>query len=422
MQGAHSKLWLWPRTPILSMLLAMWRMEASLKESDVFLGDSHFTDNESENSAILTRWLDDIFWTDLWDSVDHRKTVYSQLEQLADLSEERLPSLSFAVGQAIYSYFWFKDNGPDINMAAAFRTADMYTISLNHSGCSNLSVGVGTFLSNGCHERWLHLIMICAEVGVEVASSRENVLKASALLSQAHSLFQQLLPYPYFSFRGWKSIYDINSNSHIFPEHVRQRPIWANEDIPLARWLEANYPVFRADMDYIIEHNLFDSLYFQGRVSMTQFSGRRESWAPLNLIHNKELAPVACQVANKSCELLRTRPEIAACDAKDVGAAFARLQPSMGIKPHFWTAPPRLGVHLGLRTPPGATMTVADKVVHWEEGKAVVFDDTYIHSVQHRGTGTRYLLIAWFCHPCDPVHASVPPENPPEDLAALCMS
>eukprot|EP00747_Dinoflagellata_sp_TGD_P085996 gnl/TRDRNA2_/TRDRNA2_163104_c2_seq1.p1 gnl/TRDRNA2_/TRDRNA2_163104_c2~~gnl/TRDRNA2_/TRDRNA2_163104_c2_seq1.p1 ORF type:complete len:151 (+),score=9.33 gnl/TRDRNA2_/TRDRNA2_163104_c2_seq1:235-687(+) len=145
---------------------------------------------------------------------------------------------------------------------------------------------------------------------------------------------------------------------------------------------------------------------------MTQFSGKRESWAPLNLIHNRKTAPHACQVANRSCELLLTRPEIARCDAKDVGAAFARLVPGMGIKPHMWTAPPRLGVHLGLVTPPGATMVVGGQTVDWQAGKAVVFDDTYIHSVRHRGTETRYLLIAWFCHPCDTVHAEVPPEYP----------
>ena len=35
--------------------------------------------------------------------------------------------------------------------------------------------------------------------------------------------------------------------------------------------------------DTILNRSLFDTLYFMGHVSMTQFSGRRESWAPLNL-------------------------------------------------------------------------------------------------------------------------------------------
>jgi len=46
-------------------------------------------------------------------------------------------------------------------------------------------------------------------------------------------------------------------------------------------------------------------------------------------------------------------------------------------------------------------MTVAGEEVRWEEGRVVVFDDTYAHSVRHRGAGARYVLVAWFCHPCD---------------------
>eukprot|EP00929_Paragymnodinium_shiwhaense_P094951 TRINITY_DN5584_c0_g1_i1.p1 TRINITY_DN5584_c0_g1~~TRINITY_DN5584_c0_g1_i1.p1 ORF type:complete len:417 (-),score=93.46 TRINITY_DN5584_c0_g1_i1:230-1480(-) len=385
--------------------------ERQMKESDIFLGGSAFSDNETENHGILFRWLDDIMWTDIWDSAKHRQVAFSQLQQLADLSE-MLPSLSFAVGQAYYSYFWFKDNGPDLDVDVGAKTAHLYELSLKHSGCGDLTMGVGSFLKNACHERWLHLIMINAEVGTELAERRSDPGRASALLQKADSLFKELLPYPYFSFRQWSTVYDINSNSHVFPEGYQQRPIWPNSAIPLAAWFEENYDAFREDLDRILDNNLFDDLYFMGQVSMTQFSGKRESWAPLNLIHNGALAPHACQVAKRSCELLQSRPEIARCNAKDVGAAFARLLPGMGIKPHFWTAPPRLGLHLGLKTPPGATMWVGDKTVNWEQGKAVVFDDTYIHTVKHRGTEARYLLIAWFCHPCDPIHAEVPPQDP----------
>merc|ERR1712080_456411 len=135
-----------------------------------------------------------------------------------------------------------------------------------------------------------------------------------------------------------KSMYDINTNSHVFVDGlVGQKPIWPKDSIPLAGWLEDNFQVFKEDLDFIIKNDLFDSLYFAGHVSMTQFSGKRESWAPLNLIHNRILAPHACDVAKRTCELLQSRPEIAQCNARDVGAAFARLQPGMGIKPHFWT-------------------------------------------------------------------------------------
>lgn len=84
----------------------------------------------------------------------------------------------------------------------------------------------------------------------------------------------------------------------------------------------------------------------------------------------------------------------------NAGVGFARLLPGAEIKPHFATEP-RLAVHLGLVTPPGASMTVADQAVTWAAGQAVVFDDTYVHSVRHHGDEPRFVLLAWICHPCD---------------------
>ncbi|CAK0816254.1 unnamed protein product, partial [Prorocentrum cordatum] len=137
---------------------------------------------------------------------------------------------------------------------------------------------------------------------------------------------------------------------------------------------------------------------------MTQFSGRRESWAPLNLIHNRELAPHACEVANRSCELLLTRPEIARCDAKAGprhghqaplldGAAAARRAPGAARAPRGEHG--RGQPHRGLAGRRGRGLR------------------RHVHPhVRHQGAETRYLLIAWFCHPCDPVHAEVPAEDP----------
>jgi len=57
-------------------------------------------------------------------------------------------------------------------------------------------------------------------------------------------------------------------------------------------------------------------------------------------------------------------------------------------------------------------MTVGGQVVRWQEGRAVVFDDTFVHSVQHDGLEPRFVLNAWFCHPCDSEHSAAGSELP----------
>lgn len=396
-----------------SVVLVVQAQESgNFNESSVFLNGEAFSKDEGRNTAIMSNWLDDIFWSDLWYQAGPRNEALSQILDLATLTETHLPQLAFSVGQVLYSYFWFKDNSGKIDIEIALRIVKLHELALNHSGCNNLTQTIGGFIGNVCHDRWFFVLMLNAEVGAELAKRRSDVGRAARLLHTADHYFRELIPYPYFSFRNWDSLYDLNTNANVFDGAIKQRPIWSNEGIPLAKWLEANAHIFKADLEYIIQNNLFDTLYFQGRVSMTQFSGKRESWAPLSLIHNKTAAPYACEVARRTCDLLLTRPEIARCSATDVGMTYARLRPGHGIKPHFWSAPPRLGIHLGLITPPGASMWVGSHQVAWKEGQAVVFDDTYIHSVQHTGNETRYLLAGWFCHPCDNFHAEVPASDP----------
>jgi len=84
------------------------------------------------------------------------------------------------------------------------------------------------------------------------------------------------------------------------------------------------------------------------------------------------------------------------------GAGFLRLRPGGRLKPHFGNSP-RLSAHLALIVPPGEIhMSVGSETVSWVEGKVLVFDDTFIHSVTHHGVDPRYVLNVWMCHPCDP--------------------
>jgi len=62
-----------------------------------------------------------------------------------------------------------------------------------------------------------------------------------------------------------------------------------------------------------------------------------------------------------------------------------------------------LSAHLSVIAPEPlrAGMTVGSERVLWMEGKAIIFDDTYPHMVSHWGKLPRYVMLVWFCHPCD---------------------
>src|SRR4030095_3261501 len=61
-----------------------------------------------------------------------------------------------------------------------------------------------------------------------------------------------------------------------------------------------------------------------------------------------------------------------------------------------------LRMHLGLLVPEPrerCRIRIADRVCHWEEGKCLIFDDTYNHEVWNDTDGNRAVLFVDFARP-----------------------
>ena len=77
-------------------------------------------------------------------------------------------------------------------------------------------------------------------------------------------------------------------------------------------------------------------------------------------------------------------------------AFFSVLAPGMHIKAHRGSYKGVVRCHLGLIVPEpqkDVRMRVGDKMIHWEEGKCVIFDDTHKHEVWNDTDGIRVVLL-----------------------------
>jgi len=77
-------------------------------------------------------------------------------------------------------------------------------------------------------------------------------------------------------------------------------------------------------------------------------------------------------------------------------AFFSVLAPGMHIKTHRGSYKGVVRCHLGLIVPEPRTdvrMRVGDKMIYWEEGKCVIFDDTHKHEVWNDAGGIRVVLL-----------------------------
>lgn len=78
-------------------------------------------------------------------------------------------------------------------------------------------------------------------------------------------------------------------------------------------------------------------------------------------------------------------------------ALFSVLEPGKELKPHRGPYNGVLRLHLALLVPdapPGAIgLRVRDEVRYWEEGKVLIFDDTFEHDAWNRSAETRVVLF-----------------------------
>jgi hypothetical protein len=73
---------------------------------------------------------------------------------------------------------------------------------------------------------------------------------------------------------------------------------------------------------------------------------------------------------------------------------ISRIRPGTVLHPHTGWVPDWLRVHVGLRTDPGARITVGDETRSWTDGGILAFRDggPWLHSVEHCGTRERLII------------------------------
>ena len=101
---------------------------------------------------------------------------------------------------------------------------------------------------------------------------------------------------------------------------------------------------------------------------------------------NHALCPRTSEVLESSdlCRIEEQAPEI----------CFSVLKPGSHIMPHYGVTNVRLVMHLPLIVPPHCALNLIDVGEHhWQEGKLMMFDDTFQHEAWNRSNATRIVLL-----------------------------
>jgi aspartyl/asparaginyl beta-hydroxylase (cupin superfamily) len=183
--------------------------------------------------------------------------------------------------------------------------------------------------------------------------------------------------------------------------HPMQRPPFYIPGVPaksfydpaefeFTKILEDEYPVIKQELMQLLQHQ---GAGFRGYIN--EHAGRLAGWNTFNFFFYGKKYEDNCALCPKTTAILESLPRF----ERD-HIMFSALNPHARIPPHVGPMNGILRAHLGLVVPQGCYIRVGPDERSWEEGKVMVFDDSFEHEVFNHSDSVRIVLFMNFWHPC----------------------
>ncbi|KFB48520.1 aspartyl/asparaginyl beta-hydroxylase [Anopheles sinensis] len=175
---------------------------------------------------------------------------------------------------------------------------------------------------------------------------------------------------------------------------LRSRPFWTVEQTTYAADLERVRTHWALIRDEGLKLLNADGVF----VNESENLRDRGDWKQFELFSRGSRLERNCARAPLTCRLIEQHlPAARSCKRGQV--KFSVMLPGTHVWPHCGPTNCRIRAHLGLNVPDGTYIRVAEKTRSWENGKWLIFDDSFEHEVWHNGTTTRLVLIIDLWHP-----------------------
>jgi aspartyl/asparaginyl beta-hydroxylase (cupin superfamily) len=154
--------------------------------------------------------------------------------------------------------------------------------------------------------------------------------------------------------------------------------------------LEREFPVIKSELSAVLGSS---GTGFKGY--MSEANHRLAGWNTFNFFFYGKKFEENCERCPETTRILESLPRF----EKD-HIMFSALNPHTRIPKHTGPMNGILRGHLGMVVPQGCYIRVGPDERTWEEGKVLVFDDSFEHEVWNHSDYVRIVLFMNFWHPC----------------------
>jgi len=221
---------------------------------------------------------------------------------------------------------------------------------------------------------------------LEQAVARADPAGPAAALRLAHSLDM---------LKGERQVYQQQPSVLYYP-YLAQRQYFEREEFDWVPALEAATPAIREELVALVDEGADFRPYVENDPDRPHrdFHGLNENrdWTALYLWRDGK--PVEANAARcpKTMAALEKVP-LSRIGSRTPAVLFSRLEPGAHIPPHTGMLNCRLICHLPLIVPNGCWLRVGNETREWEEGKLLVFDDSFEHEARNPSGELRIVLL-----------------------------
>lgn len=169
---------------------------------------------------------------------------------------------------------------------------------------------------------------------------------------------------------------------------IGDAPVFDPAIFPWIADFEANWQRIRAELDTVLQNR--DSLPSFHDLSPDQKRiSKGDNWKTFVFYALGHRVDSNCKRCPDTARLLEKCPDLQ-------NAWFSILKPGYRIPPHKGPTNGIVRIHLGLIIPEQRDqcwIRVDDRILHWDEGKCIVFDDSFEHEVQNNTDQQRVVLF-----------------------------
>ncbi|XP_068956108.1 aspartyl/asparaginyl beta-hydroxylase isoform X4 [Petaurus breviceps papuanus] len=184
-----------------------------------------------------------------------------------------------------------------------------------------------------------------------------------------------------------RSLYNVNG--------IKAQPWWTAKETgytELVKTLERNWKLIRDEGLAVLDKT--KGLFLPEDENLRE----KGDWSQFTLWQQGRKNENACRGAPKTCALLEKFPETTGCRRGQI--KYSVMHPGTHVWPHTGPTNCRLRMHLGLVIPKeGCKIRCAQETRNWEEGKVLIFDDSFEHEVWQDATSLRLIFIVDVWHP-----------------------